>query len=168
MNNDNKKKPNINLRVYRRDKNDMTLIYNCKDLDKRFALCPLISINKCEVKYTILSEKSSNAADNDIKVYINYEENKLNDIDKYNINFSFGKYDYNIIVEPRGVIPNLKDNMKYVSQIMIWDNVKLRWVKTQSMNDGFNRHNMLVHDANNNVILNEILTELKEIKKKLH
>lgn len=155
-------KPNINLRVYRRDTNDMTLMYNCKQINDKFALNPIISIDKNEVKYTMINEKSSNAADGDIKVFIDYEENKLNSKDRYKVDFCFGKYNYSLIVEPKGVIPNLKDNMKYVSQNMIWDNVKQRWVKTQSMNDGFNRNNMLVHDANNNVILNEILQKSKQ------
>lgn len=160
-------KPNISLRVFRREKSDMTLVYNYKQINNQFALTPIISIDKKEIKYTILTAKSSNAGDGDVKVYINYEENNLNDTDKYNINFCFGEYNYNIVVEPRGVIPNLKDNLKYVSQMMIWDPNKQRWVKSQSMTDNYNRNNIITHDPNNNVILKEILTELKEIKSKM-
>ena len=69
-------KPNISLRVFRREKFDMTLVYNYKQIKNQFALSPIVSINKEEVKYTILTEKSSNAGDGDVKVYINYEENK--------------------------------------------------------------------------------------------
>lgn len=163
------KLPNINLRVYRRDKNDMTLIYNYKPIEKlKWALAPIISINKCELKYTIFCEKSSNAGDGDVKIYISYDDNNLNEYDRYKLDFSFGlDYDYSIYVEPRGVIPNLKDNLKYISQLMIWDNLKQRWVKSQSMTDNYNRHNIITHDPNNNVILKEILVELKEIKDKL-
>ena len=162
-----KTKPEIKLRVYRRDSNDMTLMYNYKLIDNQFALSPIISINKNELKYTLLNEKSSNAAEGDIKVFIDYEENKLNSKDKYKIDFCFGEYNYSLIVEPKGVIPNLKDNMKFISQPMIWDNIKQRWVKMQSMTDNYNRNNIITHDPNNNVILKEILTELKEIKKEI-
>lgn len=163
----NKTKPEIKLRVYRRDSNDMTLMYNYKLINNQFALKPIISINKCELKYTIISEKSSNASDGDIKIFIDYDENKLNSKDKYKVDFCFGEYNYSLIVEPKGVIPNLKDNMKFVSQPMIWDNIKQRWVKMQSMTDNYNRNNLTVHDPNNNVILKEILCELKEIKKEI-
>lgn len=163
----NKTKPEIKLRVYRRDTNDMTLVYNYKSIDNKFALTPIISINKCELKYTMISEKSSDAAEGDVKVFIDYEENKLNSKDRYKIDFCFGEYNYSIIVEPKGIIPNLKDNKKYASQPMIWDNIKQRWVKMQSMTDNYNRNNLTVHDPNNNVILKEILSELKEIKKEI-
>ena len=162
-----KTKPEIKLRVFRRDANDMTLVYNYMQIKNKFALSPIISINKDELKYTLLNEKSSNAAEGDIKVFIDYEENKLNSKDKYKIDFCFGEYNYSLIVEPKGVIPNLKDNMKFVSQPMIWDNIKQRWVKMQSMTDNYNRNNIITHDPNNNVILKEILTELKEIKKEI-
>lgn len=162
-----KTKPEIKLRVFRRDANDMTLVYNYMQIKNEFALSPIISINKDELKYTLLNEKSSNAAEGDIKVFIDYEENKLNSKDKYKIDFCFGEYNYSLIVEPKGVIPNLKDNMKFVSQPMIWDNIKQRWVKMQSMTDNYNRNNIITHDPNNNVILKEILTELKEIKKEI-
>lgn len=162
-----KTKPEIKLRVFRRDANDMTLVYNYMQIKNEFALSPIISINKNELKYTLLNEKSSNAAEGDIKVFIDYEENKLNSKDKYKIDFCFGEYNYSLIVEPKGVIPNLKDNMKFVSQPMIWDNIKQRWVKMQSMTDNYNRNNIITHDPNNNVILKEILTELKEIKKEI-
>lgn len=162
-----KTKPDIKLRVYRRENADMTLMYNCKQINNQFALCPIISINKEELKYTMLNEKSSNAAEGDVKVFIDYEENKLNSKDRYKIDFCFGEYNYSLIVEPKGIIPNLKDNLKYISQGMIWDSIKQRWVKVQSMTDNYNRNNLITHDPNNNVILNEILTELKEIKKEL-
>lgn len=160
-------KPEIKLRVFRRETNDMTLVYNYMQIKNEFALSPIISINKEELKYTLINEKSSNAAEGDIKVFIDYEENKLNSKDKYKIDFSFGEYNYSLVVEPKGTIPNLKDNLKYISQIMIWDQSKQRWVKSQTMTDNYNRNNIITHDPNNNVILKEILSELKEIKNKM-
>lgn len=163
----NKIKPEIELRVYSRDTNDMTLVYNYKLIDNKFALSPIISINKYKLKYTLIKEKSSDAKDGDIKVFIDYKENKLNSKNRYKVDFCFNEYNYSLIVEPKGVIPHLKDDKKYFSQSMIWDNIKQRWIKMQSIIDNYDRNNLIVHDPNNNIILKEILIELKEIKNKI-
>lgn len=161
--------PNINLRVYRRDTNDMTLIYNGGELPNDLKYNPVVTIDNREINYFIDDNEDNKVKDSargDIFVLIPYFENKLNETDKYLIKLEFDKNIYVIEVEPKGVFPALKDNLKMFSQTLGYDKNINKWVKLplEKQKDGYSLN---VTDKENNSILSEVLQTLKEINNKI-
>lgn len=162
------KSPNINLRVYRRDTNDMTLIYNCLELSQTLKYNPEVTINDKSIIYMIddNEDKVNDSSRGDVFLFIPYYENNLNDSDKYLVKISFGKDIYLIEVEPKGIFPNLKDNLKMFSQVLGYDNKINKWVKLPLIKNS-EKYSLSVSDELNNNVLFEILKELKEINKSI-
>lgn len=159
--------PNINLRVFRRDTTDMTLIYNSLELSKKVALKPYITIENKEITYFIDDGKVKDSSRGDVFLFIPYFENKLNESDKYIVKISFGnELTYAIEIEPKGMLPNLKDDIKKVSQVMGYDNKIKRWVKLP-LTKTEDKYHLEVNDEKNSSILLEILKELKSINSKV-
>lgn len=163
--------PNINLRVYRRDTNDMTLIYNGAELSNDLKYSPVVTINGQEITYFVDDNEDSKVKDSargDIFVLIPYFENKLNDSEKYLVKLTFGKDVFVIEVEPKGVFPALKDNLKMFSQVLGYDKTIHKWIKLplvrQKEKDNYH---LSVADTESQSILSEILDTLKSIDTKL-
>ena len=163
------KTPNINLRVYRRDTNDMTLIYNGGDLPSNVRYSPVVTIDNKEITYFIDSNEDNKVKDSargDIFVLIPYFENKLNDTDKYLIKLAFDENIYVIEVEPKGVFPALKDNLKMFSQVLGYDENIHKWIKLplEKQESGYG---LKVVDKDNSSLLSEVLKTLQEINSKI-
>lgn len=158
--------PNINLRVFRRDSTDMTLIYNSLELPEILKQNPKITINNKEIIYFIADEKVKDSSRGDIFVLIPYYENNLNESDEYLANISFNNLKYLIEIKPKGMLPNLKDDIKKISQVMGYDDKIKRWVKLplEKIDESYHLN---THDKINNNILIDILEELKKINIKI-
>lgn len=161
--------PNINLRVFRREKTDMALIYNCSELASLFGnnlVKPKVLINGTELEVIIQKAHAKDATSTDICIFIDYKVNNLNSEDKYDIELRF-HFDairfisYNILVEGAGIIPSLKDNKQMFVQSFAFDSKKKRWVKPSAIEDDEGKYQILVLD--NKVV--ELLTEIKDILK---
>lgn len=158
--------PNINLRVFRRDSSDMTLIYNSLELPETLKQNPKIMINNKEIIYFIADEKVKDSSRGDIFVLIPYYENDLNESDEYLASIYFDNFKYLIEIKPKGMLPNLKDDIKKISQVMGYDDKIKRWVKLplEKTNESYHLN---THDKINNDILINILEELKKINIKI-
>lgn len=176
--------PNINLRVFRREKNDMTLIYNRTELlsfSQYFEYIPSVYIGNKKINFIQEEARAKDSSTNDMCIFISCEDNELNDVDRYIVTIIFSpklkKYNninpeyipvainelkYNITVEPRGVLPQfMKDNKQMFSQMFGYDNKKNEWGKLHILEDKYNQ--LLVRD--NETI--KILSEIKEILSKI-
>ena len=99
--------PNINLRVFRRDKSDLSLIYNCSELQTLFGdnlVKPKVYINGVELQAIIEKAHAKDATSTDICIFIDYAINNLNSEDKYDVELRFyfdsiRFINYNILVE---------------------------------------------------------------------
>ena len=160
--------PNINLRVFRREKSDMALIYNCSELAKLFGdnlVKPDVFINGNKLEVIIQKAQAKDATSKDICIFIDYTINNLNSEDKYDVELRFplNKIDfisYNIIVEGAGIIPSLKDNKQMFTQNFAYNTKKKRWVKPTAVEDEEGNNKILVSDP-------EVISLLKEILKRL-
>lgn len=159
--------PNINLRVFRREKQDITLIYNCSEL---VSLCgnvrPKVLINGTELNTIIQKSNAKDTTSGDICVFIDYQSNNLNSEDKYNIEFRFPLNDvefiqYYIEVEACGVIPSLKDNKNIFVQPFAYNPKSKRWIKPTLQEDENGNKLMVVDDE----VVN-LLKDIKELLKK--
>ena len=161
--------PNINLRVFRREKMDMALIYNCSELSKLFGnnlVKPLVLVNGNKIEAIIEKAHAKDATSTDICIFIDYSTNNLNSDDRYNVELRFplNQIDfiqYNIIVEGAGIIPSLKDNKQMFAQNFCYDSKKKRWVKPTSIEDENGDNRILVSDPEVIKLLKEILSKLK-------
>ena len=83
--------PNINLRVFRRSKQDMSLIYNKTELNlpSKFEYETSIHINGKKIYFIEEVAKARDNSAGDICLFIPYQENGLNDSSAYNVNISF-------------------------------------------------------------------------------
>lgn len=173
-------KPNINLRVFRREKTDMALIFNNSELlslNHDLDFKPDIFIGDKKIEAIIEKAKAKDVTSNDICIFIPYEENDLNEEDRYEITLVFlpknKKYlnldkektqqlQYNIIVEPRGILPSsIKDNKNMFAQSFAYNPLKNRWTKIHIIEEkDYNK--LIVQD--NKVI--ELLTEIKNLLQK--
>lgn len=157
--------PNINLRVFRREKTDLSLLYNCSELANLFGnnlVKPKVFINSNELEVTIQKAHAKDASSTDICIFIDYRINNLNSEDKYDIELRF-YFDtirfisYNILVEGAGIIPSLKDNKNIFTQNFYYNNKKRRWVKPTAIEDENGNNKVLVADT-------EVVSLLKEIR----
>ena len=161
--------PNINLRVFRREKMDMALIYNCSELARILGnnlIKPDVYINGNKIEAIIEKAHAKDATSTDICIFIDYGTNNLNSDDRYNVELRFpiNKIDfiqYNIIVEGAGIIPSLKDNKQMFTQNFCYDSKKKRWVKPTSIEDENGDNRILVSDPEVIKLLKEILSKLK-------
>lgn len=161
--------PNINLRVFRREKTDLSLIYNCSELASLFGnnlVKPRVFINNTELEVTIQKAHAKDASSTDICIFIDYRVNGLNSEDKYDVELRFYFNDiefisYNISVEGAGIIPSLKDNKQMFVQSFAFDNKKKRWVKPTAVEDENGQYRILVVDEK--VI--SLLTEIRDLLK---
>lgn len=173
--------PNINLRVFRREKTDMSLIYNkteLSNLPSKFEYETSIYINKQKIYFIEEVAKAKDNSSGDICLFIPYQENNLNDTDTYTVNISFtpklkrfsGKIEsigielpetlnYSIIVQPRGILSsNLKDNKQMFTQSFCYDPKANKWERAHIIKDeDFNK--IMVQDSR--VI--KLLEEIKEL-----
>ena len=161
--------PNINLRVFRRDKSDLSLIYNCSELQTLFGdnlVKPKVYINGVELQAIIEKAHAKDATSTDICIFIDYAINNLNSEDKYDVELRF-YFDsirfisYNILVEGAGLIPSLKDNKQMFVQSFAFDTKKKRWVKPTAVEDENGNYRILVLD--DKVI--SLLTEIRDLLK---
>lgn len=161
--------PNINLRVFRREKTDLSLLYNCSELANLFGnnlVKPKVFINNTELEVTIQKAQAKDASSTDICIFIDYKVNNLNSEDKYDVELRF-YFDsirfisYNIAVEGAGIIPSLKDNKQMFVQSFAFDTKKKRWVKPTAVEGREGEYRILVIDEE--VI--SLLTEIKNILK---
>ena len=157
--------PNINLRVFRREKTDLSLLYNCSELASLFGnnlVKPKVLINQTELEVTIQKAHAKDASSTDICIFIDYGINNLNSEDKYDIELRF-YFDtirfisYNIIVEGAGIIPSLKDNKNTFSQSFVYNPSKKRWVKPTAIEDEEGNNKLMVIDK-------EVISLLQEIR----
>ena len=175
-------KPNINLRVFRREKSDMALIFNNSELLSLYDdyyLVPSVYIGQQKLDVLIEKARAKDVTSNDICIFIPYEENNLNDEDRYTVTLAFttklkdtkgSKYIevpdanrlvYSIVVEPRGILPSsIKDNKNMFSQSFGYNPTKNRWTKLHVIEEDYNK--LIVQD--NKVI--ELLTEIKDLLSK--
>lgn len=161
--------PNINLRVFRRDKSDLSLIYNCSELQTLFGdslVKPKVYINGVELQAIIEKAHAKDATSTDICIFIDYAINNLNSEDKYDVELRFFfdsiRYiNYNILVEGAGLIPSLKDNKQMFVQSFAFDPKKKRWVKPTAIEDQEGNYRILVLDEQ--VI--SLLTEIRDLLK---
>lgn len=158
-------KPNIKLRVYRREEDYMTLIYNTRDLrylvgDK--SLAPDVTIDGRSIVYSCDNSAVTNSAPGDVILYISYEDNNLDDITRYQAKFRFGStLIYETTIEPKDIIPNLKDDKKMFVQTLGYDRDSKEWVKIPVERDEDGNYQIRVKDK-------ETLTALQEIKEILN
>ena len=161
--------PNINLRVFRREKTDLSLLYNCSELANLFGnnlVKPKVFINNTELEVTIQKAQAKDASSTDICIFIDYKVNNLNSEDKYDVELRF-YFDsirfisYNIAVEGAGIIPSLKDNKQMFVQSFAFDTKKKRWVKPTAVEGREGEYRIFVIDEE--VI--SLLTEIKNILK---
>lgn len=161
--------PNINLRVFRRDKSDLSLIYNCSELQTLFGdnlVKPKVYINSVELQTIIEKAHAKDATSTDICIFIDYAINNLNSEDKYDVELRF-YFDsirfisYNILVEGAGLIPSLKDNKQMFVQSFAFDTKKKRWVKPTAVEDENGNYRILVLDDK---VIN-LLTEIRDLLK---
>lgn len=161
-------KPNIKLRVYRREDDDMTLIYNTRELhclvgDK--SLKPEITINNKKIFYSCVYSAVPNSAPGDAILYINYADNKLDSLTRYRAVFKFGpNLVYDIFIEPKDIIPNLKDDKKMFVQTLGYDREAKEWVKIPIEKDKKEQYSIRVTDSEILSVLIEIKDILKNIK----
>ena len=161
--------PNINLRVFRREKTDLSLIYNSSELSTLFGnnlVKPDVYINGNKLVAIIEKAHAKDATSTDICIFIDYTVNNLNSEDKYNVELRFplNKIDfisYNIIVEGAGIIPSLKDNKQMFTQNFAYNSKKKRWVKPTAIEDENGDNKILVSDPEVVKLLKEILNKLK-------
>lgn len=161
--------PNINLRVFRREKTDLSLIYNSSELATLFGnnlVKPEVYIDGNKLVTIVQKAQAKDATSTDICIFIDYAENNLNSEDRYNVELRFplNQLDfikYNIIVEGAGIIPSLKDNKQMFSQNFCYDTKKKRWVKPSSIEDENGDNRILVSDPEVIHLLKEILQKLK-------
>lgn len=174
------KKPNINLRVFRREKTDMALIYNNSELlslYEDFDLTPEIYINNKKLQVLIERARAKDVTSNDICIFIPYEENNLNEEDRYELSIIFKtklkpyngyksisvkneELKYNIIIEPRGILPSsIKDNKNMFSQSFGYNPAKNRWTKMHIMETEDDYNKLIVQD--NKVI--ELLIQIRDL-----
>ena len=162
--------PNINLRVFRRDKSDLSLIYNCSELQTLFGdnlVKPKVFINGVELQAIIEKAHAKDATSTDICIFIDYAINNLNSEDKYDVELRFyfdsiRFINYNILVEGAGLIPSLKDNKQMFVQSFAFDPKKKRWVKPTAVEDENGNYRILVLDDK---VLN-LLTEIRDLLKR--
>ena len=160
--------PNINLRVFRRDKSDMSLIYNCSELASILGndlVKPDVYINGNKLEVIVQKAQAKDATSKDICIFIDYKTNNLNSEDQYNVELRFpinkvNFIQYYIDVEGAGLIPSLKDNKQMFTQNFMFNSKKKRWVKPNVVEDLEGNNKILVSDP-------EIVSLLKEILKKL-
>lgn len=161
--------PNINLRVFRRDKSDLSLIYNCSELQTLFGdnlVKPKVYINGVELQTIIEKAHAKDATSTDICIFIDYAINNLNSEDKYDVELRFyfdsiRFINYNILVEGAGLIPSLKDNKQMFVQSFAFDTKKKRWVKPTAVEDENGNYRILVLDDK---VIN-LLTEIRDLLK---
>ena len=172
--------PNINLRVFRRSKQDMSLIYNKTELNlpSKFEYETSIYINDKKIYFIEEVAKARDNSAGDICLFIPYQENNLNDSDAYNVNISFtpklkrfsgntesievefpNTLSYSILVQPRGILSaSLKDDKQMFTQSFCYDPKTNKWERTHIIKDeDFNK--IMVQD--NRVI--KLLEEIKEL-----
>lgn len=172
-------KPNVNLRVFRRQKTDMTLIYNKTELlSSKYDYQTSVVINKNNIHFYEETAKAKDNSEGDVCIFIPYQENELDDISTYNVEVIFtpklkkfsGKIEsievdlpdalhYYIIVQPRGILSsNLKDNKSMFTQSFFYDPETNKWERAHIIKEkDFNK--LLVQD--DKVI--ELLSEIKQI-----
>ena len=161
--------PNINLRVFRREKTDMALIYNCSEIAKltgNSLVKPKVYIDGIELITIIEKALAKDATSTDICIFIDYTVNNLNSEDRYNVELRFplNNFDfitYSIIVEGAGIIPSLKDNKQMFTQNFAYNTQKKRWVKPTAVEDEDGNNRILVSDSEVVRLLKEILNKLK-------
>lgn len=161
--------PNINLRVFRRDKTDLTLLYNCSELESLLGnnlIKPDVLINGNNLEVIVQKAQAKDATSKDICIFIDYKVNNLNSEDKYDVELRFpiNQLDfisYNIVVEGAGIIPSLKDNKQMFSQNFVFNSQKKRWVKPTAVEDENGDNKILVSDPEVVILLKEILNRLK-------
>ncbi|MCM1260537.1 MAG: hypothetical protein NC222_06240 [Staphylococcus sp.] len=162
-----KNKPNIKLRVYRREDEDMILIYNSRELrylvgDK--SLTPEITINGKNIDYYCDNSAVTNSAPGDIILFINYADNELDSVSRYQAYFKFGpNLKYDIFIEPKDIIPNLKDDKKMFVQTLGYDRSSKEWVKIPVEKDENDNYQVKVTDKE----VYNVLLEIKEILKNI-
>lgn len=173
-------KPSINLRVFRREKTDMTLIFNKTELSLpgKFEYDLQVLINGKKIHYIQEEAKSRDNSSGDICIFIPYQENELDDTTVYKVDIVFspklkkfsGKIEsievelpetlkYSITVQPRGILaPCIKDNKALFSQSFYYDPKTNKWERAHIIKEGdFNK--LMVQDER--VI--KLLEEIKEI-----
>lgn len=172
--------PNINLRVFRRSKQDMSLIYNKTELNlpSKFEYETSIHINGKKIYFIEEVAKARDNSAGDICLFIPYQENGLNDSSTYNVNISFtpklkrfsgntesieiefpNALSYSILVQPRGILSaSLKDDKQMFTQSFCYDPKTNKWERAHIIKDeDFNK--IMVQD--NRVI--KLLEEIKEL-----
>lgn len=171
--------PNINLRVFRRSKQDMTLIYNKTELSSissKFEYDISINIDGKKIYFIQEIAKGKDNSTGDICLFIPYQENNLNDADTYKVNIVFSpklkKFSgnvesieanlpetlyYNITVQPRGILSaNLRDDKQMFTQCFFYDTHSNKWERANVIKeDDLNK--LLVKDE-------EVIKLLREIK----
>lgn len=160
--------PNINLRVFRREKTDMSLIFNCSEILSLLEdIKPAVYINGNKLNTVIQKSTAKDTTANDIYIFIDYKTNNLNADDKYTVElrFAINSVDfiqYYIDVEGCGIIPSLKDNKNMFVQSFAYDPKKKRWAKP-SLQENDVGNSLMVVDTK--VI--SLLEEIKELLNKL-
>ena len=173
-------KPNVNLRVFRRSKQDISLIYNKNELSlpNKFEYETSINIDNKNIYFIEEIAKAKDNCSGDICLFIPYQENNLNDADTYTINICFtpklkkfsgntefidvvmpDSLNYSIKVQPRGILSsNIKDNKSMFTQSFFYDPETNKWERAHILKEkDFNK--LMVQD--NKVI--ELLSEIKQI-----
>lgn len=161
--------PNINLRVFRREKTDLSLIYNCSELQRLFGnalIKPEVFIDGNKIEAIVQKAHAKDATSTDICIFIDYAANNLNSEDKYDIELRFflnpiDFIQYNIVVEAAGLIPSLKDNKQMFNQNFYYNPEKKRWVKPTAIEDEYGNNKILVTDPEIVNLLKQILNRLK-------
>lgn len=172
--------PNINLRVFRRSKQDMSLIYNKTELSlpSKFEYETSININGKKIYFMEEIAKAKDNSSGDICLFIPYQENSLNDTDAYTVNITFtpklkkfsgniesievelpNTLKYSILVQPRGILSaSLKDDKQMFTQSFFYDPKSNKWERAHIIKEcDFNK--LMVQDEK----VVQLLSEIKEI-----
>lgn len=172
--------PNINLRVFRRSKQDISLIYNKTELSlpHKFEYETSININGKKIYFIEEIAKARDNSIGDICLFIPYQENNLNDVDTYNVNITFTpklkKFEgniesievtmpetlkYSILVQPRGILSaSLKDDKQMFTQSFFYNPKSNKWERAHIIKEK-DLNKLMVQDER--VI--KLLEEIKEI-----
>ena len=102
--------PNINLRVFRREKTDMSLIYNNSELlslSSGFDIIPSVYIGNKKLEAYIEKVRAKDSSENDICIFIPYKENGLNDEERYELQKYWDRSQYGVTMyAPVNILKN--------------------------------------------------------------
>lgn len=127
----------INLRVYRRNDNYLSCVFNDNVVsDIKLEDLKIYDIEDKEKKNPFVYTLGVNQKEQTVQVVIDHQINKLNSNKTYVLVFDFKQFEIPIKIYPAGVLPLFdKDDVNKNQHLYGWDELSRKWVKISAVKD---------------------------------